>query len=70
MLSSHDVIPNDNTIKVRMMMMMESMFKVSNEKDLKNFKCQYHTYEVSGNNVQSQIRLAYNDFLYDASNGK
>ena len=51
-------------------MMMEHMFKVSNEEELKNVICQYHTHEVSANNGQSQIRLDYNDFLYDANKGK
>ena len=51
-------------------MMMEQMFKVSNEEELKNVNCQYHTHEVSANNGQSQLRLAYNDFLYDAKKGK
>ena len=52
------------------MMIMERMFKVSNEEDLNNVNIQYHTHEVSVNNGQSQIRLAYNDFLYDAKKGK
>ena len=58
MLSSNDLIPNDNTMKVRMMMMMEHLFKVSNDEELKNVKCQYHTHEVSANNGHNQIRLA------------
>ena len=52
------------------MMMMERMFKVRNEEELKNVNFQYHTHEVSANNGQSQLRLAYNDFLYDANKGK
>ena len=52
------------------MMMMERMFKVSNDEDLKNVKCQYHTHEVSANNGQGEIRLGYNDFLYDDYKGK
>ena len=52
------------------MMIMERMFKVSNEEDLNNVNIQYHTHEVSVNNGQSQIRLAYNDFLYDSNKGK
>ena len=46
---------------------MERMFKVSHEEELKNTNCQCHTHEVSTNNGQSKIRLAYNDFLYDAN---
>ena len=49
---------------------MERMFKVSHEEELKNTNCQCHTHEVSTNNGQSKIRLAYNDFLYDANKGK
>ena len=50
MLIFHDLILNDVTVQVRMMMMMERLFKVSNDEDLKNVKCQYHTHEVSSNN--------------------
>ena len=57
-LISHDLIPDDVTMKVRMMMMMERIFKVSNDEELKNVKCQYHTHEVSANNGHNQIRLA------------
>ena len=70
MLSSHDLIPNDVTMKVRMTMMMECLFKVSNDEDLKNFMWKYHTHKVSANNGHIEIRLAYNDFLYDANKGK
>ena len=63
MLISHDVIPNDVTMKVRMMMMMERMFKMSNDEELQIVKYQYHTHEVSANNGHNQIRLTYNDFL-------
>ena len=45
------------------MMMMERMFKVSIEEELKNVNCQYHTHEVSENKGQNQLRLAYNEFL-------
>ena len=62
MLISHDIILSYVTMKVRMMMMMECIFKVSNDEDLKNVKCQYHTHEVSANNGSNQVRLAYNDF--------
>ena len=41
-----------------------------NDEELKNVKCQYHTDEVSANNGHSQIRLAYNDFFYDANKGE
>ena len=51
-------------------MMMECMFKVSIEEEIKNVNCQYHTHEVSANNGQSHLRLAYNEFLYDANKGK
>ena len=51
-------------------MMMERMFKMRNEEELKNVNCQCHTHEVSENNGQIQIRLAYNEFLYDANKGK
>ena len=47
-------------------MMMELMFKVKHEEDLKNINFRYHTDEVSANNGQIQIWLAYNDFFYDA----
>ena len=50
MLNSHDLIPNDSTMKVGMIMMMESMFEVRNDEELKNMKCQYHTHDVSANN--------------------
>ena len=70
MLSLHDLIPNDVTMKVRIMIMMECMFKVSNDKELENDKLQYLTHEDSTNNGHNQIRLAYNDFLYDATKGK
>ena len=49
---------------------MEHMFKVSYEEELKNVNWQYHNHEVSANNGQGQIRLAYNDFLYYAKKGK
>ena len=49
---------------------MEHMFKVSNEEELKNVNYQYHTHEVSANMGQRQTRLAYNDFSYDANKGK
>ena len=52
------------------MMMMECKFNVSNQEDLKNVNCKYHTHEVSANNGQSQFRLAYIFFLYDANNVK
>ena len=58
MLSSHDLIPIYVTMKVIMMSMMERMFKVSNDEEHKNVKCQYHTHEVSANNGHNQIRLA------------
>ena len=51
-------------------MMMERMFKVSNEEELTNVNCQYHIREVSPNNGPKQLRLAYNDFLYYANKGK
>ena len=51
------------------MMVMEYIFHVSNEEELKNVNFQYHTRDVSANNGQSQLRLAYNDFLYDANKG-
>ena len=70
MLSLHDLIPNDVSMKVRMMMMMERMFKVRNDEELKNVMSQYHTDEVSANNGHNQIRLTYNDFLYDSNKGK
>ena len=38
MLSSHDLIPNDVTMKVRMMM-MQRMLKSSSGEEHKNFKC-------------------------------
>ena len=38
MLSSFDFIPNEVTMKLKMMMMMESMFKVSNDEEIKNVK--------------------------------
>ena len=50
--------------------MMERMFQVSHEEELTNVNCQYHTNYVSTNNGQSQIRMPYNDFLYDANKGK
>ena len=50
-------------------MMMERMFKVSNNEDLKNVNCKYYTHEVSANNGHNQIILAYNDFLHDAIKG-
>ena len=50
--------------------MMELMFKVIYEEEFKNVNWQYHTYDVSTNNGQCQIRLAYNDFLRDANKGK
>ena len=52
------------------MMMMERKFKVSNEEELKNVNCQYHTHRVSVNNGKCRKRLAYNDFLYGANKGK
>ena len=52
------------------MMMMERMFKVSNEEETKNVNCKYHTHDLSANYGQSQLRLANNDFLYDANKGK
>ena len=69
MLRSDNLIPNDVTMKVRMMMMMECMFKVINDEELKNVNCQYQNHEVSANNGHNQMRLAYNDFLYDANKG-
>ena len=44
MLSSQDLINNDIIMKVRMMMMMERMLKLSNDEKLKNVKCHYHTH--------------------------
>ena len=70
MLSSHDLIRNDATTKVRMIMMMESMFEVRNDEEIKNIKCQYHTHDISSNNGHNQIRLIYNDFIYGANKGK
>ena len=70
MLNSHDLIPTDVIMKVRMNFIIERMFKVRNDEDLKNVKFQYHTHEVSTNNCQYQIRLVYNEFLYDANKGK
>ena len=67
MISSNDLIPNDITINVTMMIMMEHMFKVRNDEELKNVKFQNHIHKVSANNGHNQIRLAYNDFLYDAN---
>ena len=49
---------------------MEHMFKVSYEEELKNFSCQYYTHEVSANNGQSQIGMAYNGLFYDANKGE
>ena len=48
---------------------MERMFKVSYEQEHKNVNCQYHTHEISTNNGQGKIRLAYNDFFYDVNKG-
>ena len=49
---------------------MERMFKVSYEsKSLRMTISNMITNEVSTNNGQSQIKLAYNDFLYDANKG-
>ena len=62
MLSSHDFIPNDFTMKVRMIMMMEHILKLSSEEEFKNVKCQYHTHEFGAYKEQSQIRLPYYDF--------
>ena len=63
LLNLHDLIPNDVTTKVRMTMMVERMFKLSNKEEIENFKCHYHTHEVSVDIGQSQIRLTYNDFI-------
>ena len=47
------------------------MFKVRYEsKSLKMSIVNINTNEVSANNRQSQIRFAYNDFLYDANKGE
>ena len=40
------------------------------EKDLNNVNCQLHTHEVSANNGQRQLRLAYKNFLYDDNKAK
>ena len=51
--------------------MMESMFKASYEsKILRMSIVNINTNEVSANNRQSQIRFAYNDFLYDVNKGE
>ena len=39
MISSQHLITNDVIMKVRMMMMIEYMFKVSNDEELKNVNC-------------------------------
>ena len=44
MISSQHLITNDVIMKVRMMMMIEYMFKVSNDEELKNVKCHYNTH--------------------------
>ena len=50
--------------------MLERMFKVSNEsKSLRMSVANIITNDVSANNWQSQIKLAYQDFLYDANKG-
>ena len=62
---SHDLFPNDVSMKVRNN--DDDGTYVKSELWTSNF--QYHTHEVSTNNGQSQIRLTYNDFLYDAKKG-
>ena len=48
--------------------MMEHLLKVSYEsKRLRMSIANMITYDVSANNGQSQIKLGYNDFLYDAN---
>ena len=49
---------------------MERVFKVRFETmSLRMSLSNINTNEVSANNRQSQIRLDYNDFLYDANKG-
>ena len=51
--------------------MMEHMFKVSYQsKSIRMAIANIDTNEVSTNNGQGKIRLAYNDFLYDVNKGE
>ena len=67
-VSLHDLTFKDVSKKARKK--DDGMYVVSYEsKSLRMSIANINTNEISANNGQSQIRLAYNDFLYDANKG-